>query len=36
MAVKSQIMEQLGNLTADPKADVTKEITLSTWNEYLE
>ncbi len=29
---KFQIMEQLGNLTADPKANVTKEINLIAWN----
>ena len=29
---KFQIMEQFGNLTADPKASVTKELTLIAWN----
>ena len=29
---KFQIMEQFGNLTADPEANVKKEINLIAWN----
>lgn len=29
---KFQIIEQFGNLTADPKASVAKEINLIAWN----